>query len=293
MIRHSLARSLDVNNEMTHAPTKEKSYGVRERSPEPIDELGVAVELLQSRGYAVLEDAFSPEQVAELNDRLEAVYARQCEEVGGEDSLFRISDADIVRCPLAYDEMFLDVALHPLIVGAAQRIIGPSVVLLMQNGVINRPDRKQAQTAWHRDLNYQHWVSSRPIAISAMVCLEDFTEQTGGTVFLAGSHKIEPMPSECILKSAGETPLARAGSIVLFDSMVFHRAGLNRSGRVRRGINHVVGAPILAQTIDIPRMTGDRAPSDPFVAGYLGFRWNPVASVASWRKNKISSVAGS
>lgn len=168
-----------------------------------------------------------------------------------------------------------------------------SVVLLMQNGVINRPDRAQAQTAWHRDLNYQHWVSSRPIAISAMVCLEDFTEETGGTVFLAASHKIEPMPSETILRSAGETPKAYAGSIVLFDSMVFHRAGINQSKRVRRGINHVVGAPILAQTIDIPRMRGNSAPADPLIAGYLGFRWNPVASVANWRRNKISLLANS
>lgn len=276
---------------MNHAGTSEKSYGVRERSPEPSDEIAIATEMLQRRGFAVLENAFSPEQVAELNERLDEVYARQCKEVGGEDALFTISDADIVRCPLAYDDKFLDVAVHPIIVGAARRIIGPSVVLLMQNGIINRPYRTQVQTAWHRDLNYQHWVSSRPIAISAMVCLEDFTEETGGTIFLAGSHKIEPMPSDAILRSAGETPRACAGSIVLFDSMVFHRAGINRSKRVRRGINHVVGAPILAQVIDIPRMLDDRAPADPLTADYLGFRWNPVPSVANWRRNKISVLA--
>jgi ectoine hydroxylase-related dioxygenase (phytanoyl-CoA dioxygenase family) len=276
---------------MSHAGLSEKTYGVRERSPEPKDDIGVASEMLQSRGFAVVPNAFSSEQVGQLNERLEEVYARQCAEVGGEEALFKISDADIVRCPLAYDDTFLDVALHPVIVGTARRMIGPSVVLLMQNGIINRPDRTQAQTAWHRDLNYQHWVSSRPIAISAMVCLEDFTEETGGTVFLAGSHKIEPMPSETILRSASETPRASAGSIVLFDSMVFHRAGINRSKLVRRGINHVVGAPILAQTIDIPRMMSNNAPADPLTADYLGFRWNPFASVANWRRNKITSLA--
>ena len=278
---------------MIYAEISEKSYGVRERSPEPIDDLGVALELLQSRGFAVVPNVFSSEQVAELSERLEAVYAQQCKEVGGEDALFKISDADIVRCPLAYDAEFLAVALHPVIVDAARRLLGPSVVLLMQNGVINRPDRTQAQTAWHRDLNYQHWVSSRPIAISAMVCLEDFTDETGGTVFLAGSHRIEPMPSDRILRSAGEIPKAYAGSIILFDSMVFHRAGLNKSKRIRRGINHVVGAPILAQTIDVPRMLGNSVPADPLVAGYLGFRWNPISSVANWRKNKISSLTNS
>jgi ectoine hydroxylase-related dioxygenase (phytanoyl-CoA dioxygenase family) len=268
----------------------QKEYGVRERTKEPVDALEIALETLVCHGFAVLKDVFSHDQVSDLNERLESVYARQCAEVGGEDKLLAIGDTDIVRLPLAYDSKFLDLALHPAITEAARRLIGPNVVLMMQNGVINRSERLQAQTAWHRDLNYQHWVCSRQLAISAMVCLEDFTEETGGTIFLAGSHKIEPMPSQALINSAAETPRADAGSIVLFDSMTFHRSGVNRSGRVRRGINHVVGAPIMGQVIDVPRMLGDDAPLDPFVAGYLGYRWNPAESVANWRRKKLAAI---
>jgi ectoine hydroxylase-related dioxygenase (phytanoyl-CoA dioxygenase family) len=267
-----------------------KNYGVRERTKEPLDDLEFALETLICRGFAVLRDVLAAEQVAELNERLEAVYARQCAEVGGEDKLFALGDADIVRLPLAYDSKFLELALAPAITEAARRLIGPNVVLMMQNGVINRSDRVQVQTAWHRDLNYQHWVSSRQLAISAMVCLEDFNEQTGGTTFLAGSHKIEPMPSEAVINASAEIPDAGAGSIVLFDSMTFHRAGINRSCQVRRGINHVIGAPIMGQMIDIPRMLGAEAPRDAFVAGYLGYRWNPVESVADWRRKKLAAI---
>lgn len=268
---------------------KEKSYGVRERMDEPADDFDAAIEALQYRGFAVVPNALPHERVADLNNRLDAVYAQQCEEVGGEENLLAISDADIVRCPLAYDDTFLDVALNPAIIEVAKRLIGPNVLLLMQNGVINRPERVQVQTSWHRDLNYQHWVCSRPLAISAMVCLEDFNEETGGTVYLAGSHKAEAMPSEAALSSLHQTPPAKAGSVVLFDSMVFHRAGINRSGRIRRGINHVIGAPILAQAVDIPNMRKKSTPSDPFVAGYLGYRWNPAPSVAEWRQKKIGA----
>jgi ectoine hydroxylase-related dioxygenase (phytanoyl-CoA dioxygenase family) len=268
----------------------EKAYGVLERTKEPATVLETVLETLVCRGYAVLENALSSEQVTDLNERLETVYAKQCDEVGGENNLHVMGDADIVRLPLAYDRTFLDLALHPVITEAARRLIGPNVVLMMQNGVINRPDRIQAQSRWHRDLNYQHWVSSRPLAISAMVCLEDFTEETGGTIFLTGSHKIEAMPSEALLTAAAETPRVMAGSIVLFDSMIFHCTGKNRSGRVRRGINHVIGAPIMGQVIDTPRMLGGPTPTDPFVAGYLGYRWNPAESVAAWRGRKLDAI---
>jgi ectoine hydroxylase-related dioxygenase (phytanoyl-CoA dioxygenase family) len=268
----------------------DKAYGVFQRTKEPESQLENVIEELICRGFAVMENALPAEQVENLNSRLEAVYTRQCDEVGGEDNLHALGDADIVRLPLAYDGVFRDLALHPSIIAAAKTLIGPNVVLMMQNGVINRPERIQAQTAWHRDLNYQHWVSSRPLAISAMICLEDFTEDTGGTIFLAGSHKIEAMPSESLLASAAETPVARAGSIVLFDSMVFHRTGINRSGRVRRGINHVIGTPIMGQVIDIPRMLGEPLPSDSFVAGYLGYRWNPVENVSEWRRRKLATI---
>ena len=88
--------------------------------------------------------------------------------------------------------------------------------------------------------------------------------------------------------------MAPKGSILLFNSMAFHRAGLNRSQRIRRAVNHVViGAPILNQQIDIPRMLGGEAPAEPWLAGYLGYRWNPAADVKNWRLEKLAQLRGS
>jgi ectoine hydroxylase-related dioxygenase (phytanoyl-CoA dioxygenase family) len=266
------------------------SYGVVEKTDTSANQLDAIVEAISYRGVAVVPGAISDELVIRLNDRLDAVYVEQCDEVGGEATLLELADADIVRCPLAYDPEFLTLARHPVIVEVAQRVIGPSFVLLMQNGIINRPDREQAQTRWHRDLNYQHWVCSRPLAISALVCLEDFNRTTGGTVFLPGSHKFPQMPSDEIINLSETVVEAPKGSILLFDAMVFHRAGSNRSGRIRRGINHVIGAPILGQQIDIPQMLGGKVPTEPWVAGYLGFRWNPVPDVRTWRIQKLEQL---
>lgn len=249
-------------------------------------------EEIHVRGFAVLEGVIPTDVVNSLNQRLDAIYSLQCEEVGGEDRLALINDADIVRGVLAYDATFLDLVRHPTILGAARALLGENIVLLMQNGVINRPERRQFQTNWHRDLNYQHWTSSRPIAVSTLICLEDFEEATGGTSFLPGSHRLEDFPSRAIVEMGQITPAASKGSVIAFDSMVFHRSGINNSGRVRRAINQVFGRPFLAQQIDIPGMLGPEEPTDPELSALLGYRWRPAPNVASWRRRRIQGALG-
>jgi ectoine hydroxylase-related dioxygenase (phytanoyl-CoA dioxygenase family) len=264
-------------------------YGI-EKATEASGSQALLIEELSIRGFAVLPDVLTPGETAGTNAALDEIYARQCAEVGGEQELQRLNDADIVRCPLAYDDLFLGLATHPRILEVARAVLGENVVLLMQNGVINRPDRPQFQTNWHRDLNYQHWVSTRPLAVSALVALEDFAAGTGGTAFLPGSHRFEPFPSPSLVAKGEVTPVAPAGSVIFFDSMVFHRAGRNRSELARRAVNHVIGMPILAQQVDIPAALGRAEPEDPRLAGYLGYRWNPVPDVAAWRRRKLAKL---
>ena len=145
----------------------------------------------------------------------------------------------------------------------------------------------RAADADPRDLNYPHWVASRPLALSVLVYLDDLNTGSGGTVFLPASHRMPEFPSHGLV-ARYETPVtAKRGSFVVFDSMVFHRAGINCSARIRRGINHVIGVPVLGQQIDIPAMLGSVPPDDPWLAGYLGYRWNPVPSVKEWRLRKL------
>jgi ectoine hydroxylase-related dioxygenase (phytanoyl-CoA dioxygenase family) len=265
------------------------AYGVT-TAEEATDPVALAVEEIALRGFTVLPDVLTRADIDDYNAAIEQVYAGQCAEVGGEENLARIGDIDIVRCLLAYDNRFLAMATSPRVMEVVRVILGDTYVLIMQNGVVNRPDRLQAQTKWHRDLNYQHWVNTQPLALSALVCLEDFTDEMGGTVFLPASHKSANFPSQAYIADAEYAPTARAGSVILFDSMIFHRAGVNRSNRVRRAVNHVYGRPILAQQIDIPAMLNREAPADPWLAAFLGYRWNPVHDVAAWRQQKIRAL---
>lgn len=262
-------------------------YGVRERRADG-DATDLHAEELQRDGYTVLEGVFSAAHMAALAGRLDTLLERQTAECGGEAALQRARDADLLRCPLAYDESLLEVACAAPVMAVAQRLLGENVVLLMQNAVVNRPRREQAQSRYHRDLNYQHWTSSRPLALNYLVCVDRFFVEGGATWVLPGSHRDEAFPSSAYVRRHERPIEAEPGAVVMMDAMLFHRSGHNTTEHhTRRAVNHVVGAPLLAQQIDIPRMLAQQGrdhSADPFLSRFLGYRWNPAPDVRNWRE---------
>lgn len=263
------------------------AYGVREREPEG-DDCALHAEELRRDGFTVLPGVFDAAAMRGTAARLDALLEQQIAECGGPEVLQRAGDSDLVRCPLAYDAALLPLACDARVLAVAQRLLGDNLVLLMQNAVVNRPRQTQAQSRYHRDLNYQHWTSSRPLALNFLVCVDRFYVEGGATWVLPGSHLHEAFPSSRYA-TRHEVPVeAELGAVVMMDAMLFHRSGHNRSAdHVRRAVNHVVGTPFMAQQIDMPRLLlqhGFDHSADPFLARYLGYRWNPAPDVTVWRQ---------
>lgn len=265
------------------------TYGVTERlsNDDPTDE---AVAELRINGCTVIPSGLPAEFVCNLGVALDRAYARQVEEIGGESALHAMHDADIARCMLAYAPEFLTVATAPPLMKLAARVLDGEFVLLMQNGIINRPEREHYQTKWHRDLNYQHWTSSKSLAINALLCIDDFTVDNGATFVLPGTHHVAEFPGSAFAHRFERQIQAPAGSFLILDAMLFHRAGTNHTIHLRRAVNHVIGRPFMAQQIDLPAAfasPGVEPLDDPMVKKYLGYRWSPARDVTDWRTRRI------
>jgi ectoine hydroxylase-related dioxygenase (phytanoyl-CoA dioxygenase family) len=268
-----------------------KCHGVTE-AHHNADDHDAAAEEIRNIGYTVIDSGFSPEELQAVRDRSEAVYARQVRECGGEDNLVRMKDASVARCVLSYDDHFVRLAAHPGLLGLLARLLGENFILLGQNAIINRADRQHDQLTWHRDLTYQHFVSSRPLAISALYCVDDFAERTGATVVLPASHKVEAFPSPQYVAKHQRCVEAKAGSIIVFDAMLYHRGGRNTSGRTRLGINHIFVLPLFKQQIDLPTALGGKFRDDLVLGRLLGYESATAASAYHWRKSKIERANG-
>jgi ectoine hydroxylase-related dioxygenase (phytanoyl-CoA dioxygenase family) len=251
------------------------------------------LEELRFDGFTLVPGGLTPDELAELRRRLDDVYARQVVEAGGEDVLARCNDVDVARCPLAYDDAFVSVAANPRLLAVVSGALGSNFVLVQQNGLLTRPATANYQARWHRDLSYQHWVSSEPLAINALLAVDDFTLASGATFVLPASHHRPEFPSDEHVARHQRVLEAPAGTFLVLDAMLFHRAGRNVSGRPRRAVNHLIGRPFLGQQFDLPGMLGDRYAGDPLLSRYLGYRWKPQPDVLSWRAQRMAPAAGS
>ena len=227
-------------------------YGVLERSKAGTS-LDEVIEQVSSLGYAILDSGYSSSQIQGISaefDRTLECYV----ETYGESRLRALNEIYTIRSPFAHGgKSFIDLALNDRLLSALRGLISGKFILNQQNGVINPPQEEYNQGAWHRDLPYQHFVSSRPLAVNALFCVDDFTFDNGATFVLPASHKSEAFPSENYINKNAVQIEAKAGSFILLDCMLFHAGGFNNSHSVRRAINHVYTIPFFKQQINIPK----------------------------------------
>lgn len=264
---------------------KNKSYGLGDVAAIS-DVVGFHAEEVALQGYSIIPNLIDKTELDKWREKIDEVY--EIQETGfGKDNLIDIDELDMCRAPLLYDFDFVDLATKPKIMEIAGRILGDWFILNLQDAIINRPDKEHHQTSWHRDLPYQNWVISKPLAINALFAIDDFNEETGGTFVLPYSHRSEVYPSSEFVDKSGITVTMPAGSAVMFDAMLFHRAGENSSNMVRRGVNHLYTVPILKQQYDFPRALGNKIELNPFLKKFLGYTSQVPVSVDNWRQNRV------
>jgi len=267
------------------------AYGIKEQDVAASD-VERYVQTIRLLGFVVIEGRVDEARLLEWRERLDRVLERQVAEGGGREAMSAIAEENTARALLACDESFLDLALDPVVLAVCERLLGDYFILNQQNGVVNPPaGAGHRQASFHRDLPYQHFVSSRPLAVSALLCLDDFTRESGGTVVLPGSHRLEAFPDDGVVAEAETQVVARAGSVLVFDSMLYHRAGTNTGTAPRRAVNHVWSLPIVKQQIVLPAVLRPAIwAEDARLAKLLGAASDPPRSVAEWIAARRSRV---
>ena len=228
----------------------QKSYGMlnTDHFNSPLDEVADQVSRL---GYAIFESGYSSleiERMSQAFDRIQGLYLRDW----GIERLRALNEHNTIRALLTLGEpVFIELATNSKLIEIVGKLIKGKFILNQQNGIINPPGQHYNQGLWHRDLPYQHFTSSTPLAINALFCLDAFTLENGATFVLPASHKVGSFPAEQYIQNNAIQISAKPGDFILLDCMLFHSGGFNRSSSSRRGINHVYNIPYFRQQIQL------------------------------------------
>lgn len=271
----------------------DKSYGIlqRGRVEGVVEE---AVEQVRQLGFAVLDAGYGAADLKGFSDAFAEAQLRYVARYG-ENQLKSLGEIHTLRSLLVHGpDRFIELALNPILLDALKKLIAGRFILNQQNGVVNPPQETYNQGAWHRDLPYQHFVSSSPLAINALFCIDDFTAENGATFVLPASHKAEAFPSPQYVSKNAMQIEAKAGSFILLDCMVFHTGGFNCSLHVRRGVNHVYNIPYFKQQINLPMSLSPSATENltPEIKGILGFDTQEPKSVEEYLAQRQAGKMG-
>ena len=247
---------------------------------------------LDRNGITVLKNIFNIKQIKKAKIALDDIYIKQSKEaLNNNFSLEEIFDENVVRMPFIENQIFLDFILNKKIKNKVNALLGNQYILMLQNAPLNRKGNAHQGYSWHRDLVWQHYTSDRPMAITVTIALDDYTINNGGMDVLLGSHKFSEFPNTSYSSINATKILANAGDVIIFDSMLYHRAGINYSNDSRYLLVQVYCLPHIRQQICIPSMLNlSELKLTPDELSILGFGFETPNSVIEWRKKRVARI---
>ncbi|MCY3857683.1 MAG: phytanoyl-CoA dioxygenase family protein [Gammaproteobacteria bacterium] len=175
---------------------------------------------------------------------------------------------DRARRQICQGSALAKTAVEPISVWLARQYMQTDDIRLAHSpgiGVMTPDDGKRVVQGWHSDYPY-HWginaagkvptpSGKTVMGVQRIVCVSEFTKYRGATAFKLGSHELERGPPEewGVARDAyqkghrasnglpyngpdADVIEAPAGSMILFDTRTWHRAGINRSDQNRGAI---------------------------------------------------------
>jgi ectoine hydroxylase-related dioxygenase (phytanoyl-CoA dioxygenase family) len=223
------------------------------------DWLARALETISALGFVAVSGVLDPPALTRIREALYKAQKTINAEVGQE-RLQRAGELGVLRLLCKYDQAFLDLLATPEILAVVDATVSPTAVLHLQNGFILpsfKPGEapKVFQNRYHMD--FPRILNGYFMSVNVMLAIDEFRPDNGATIVLPGSHQKVVAPQLAKLEHTAMAATCPAGSMLVFDSTLYHAAGPNTSGADRLAINHQFTRSYIKQQIDYVRALGD------------------------------------
>ena len=156
---------------------------------------------------------------------------------------------------MAHDPIFFKFLEIPALLQIVDHTVSSTAILHLQNGFILPPtpqkDVKVFQNTFHMD--FPRILNGYLASINIFFALDEFTADNGSTRVVLGSHQKLEKPTVDFMENNNVTITCPAGSMLIFDSTLWHSAGINITSKNRLAINHQFTRSYIKQQIDYCR----------------------------------------
>jgi hypothetical protein len=207
---------------------------------------------MSEEGWAILPDMVPKYFLDQLNRDLEAAYqtCRSIQRKNGVDVNTNGTVHHLLGQAPSFLELFEVVGIHPFVA----RFFEAKYIINAYGGVINLPHKPSYVCKVHRDI--RSFSGPTPTMLNLLVMLDDFTLENGATYILPGGHKIGDRPTDDYFYCHAVRAVGTAGSLLFFNSNLWHAAGENRTSTHRRALTMSFTRPYWKQQMDYPRALG-------------------------------------
>lgn len=202
--------------------------------PEITCEIEQALADLQQHGICMLSGAISD---AVLEDARRATYkAAQYDLDHGVRQPFGLDYGEgnhRVWNVLSRDSVFVDLVQHPWALRLLKASIGWPALLCNLSANIALPGGEGGMLHADQIFVPEPWPPDEPQGFNVAWCLDEFTEVNGATRIVPGSHRLNrpPRPGD---EDESVPLIAPAGTMIAFESRIWHRTGENLTSDKRR-----------------------------------------------------------
>lgn len=242
-----------------------------------------ANEQLQRLGWVVVPNVFELGLIERLGPALDRAYA-VCRDLQVKNNI--ANDAtDTAHHLVAIDDIFLELleamARTP-IWNVIERYFGGPFILNAYAGCRNSAGNSVYLNRIHRDI--RSFSGDLPLMLNTLIMLDDFTADNGATFLCTGSHRAAEKPDESDFYARSGRALGSRGSMLLFNSNLWHAAGTNTTDASRRAVTPMFTRPFFKPQADYPRMVGMGRQDDfsPRLQQMLGYHARIPASLDEW-----------
>lgn len=236
-------------------------------------------------GWSIFPEILPPAQVASM--RADALrWIERCKEMQINAGINATGDGTAHHAVGADDALDAFLHQHLFHPHLAHYFSGRPYILHAINPICNAPHKTAYVHAIHRDTATV--IPGYHFRINMLVMLDDFTVENGATQILPNSHGMLDKPSEEMFAQGHISLTGKAGSVVLFNSYLWHRGGKNTSAASRAAHTLSFGPAYIKPQLDYARMLGEARGEtlSPLSRQLLGYNARVPVSHDEWYRKK-------